>query len=194
MKNEDTEKKPRMKGLIKYLTHRALMEALRKPEAEPEKFSEATEGEKQYLAGLWDADGSFSIVFKKRSKSYRPRATLSGTSLLLYQLSQKYEGAVYLSSMKKGKKPSYNFVIRAHEPLREFLNAVIPYLWIKQCQAQLLLEALNIIEVEGYSDETRAKLEKLKQGVEHLNKATPKIPEVFGDRVEYLRKKSLLKT
>lgn len=106
-----------------------------------------------YLAGMFDGDGSFSLIKKveneKRSPLYFPLIQLGASGDDLMQLlKEKFGGYIHLSkphASKEGVVRNNFFRFKLEKGIRckPFLECIIPYLKLKQERAQILLDYIN---------------------------------------------------
>ncbi len=140
-----------------------------------------------YIAGVFDSDGSFSIVRHKRIGSLRGfeyRVVLQltwrevpQTVLVLRELKRMYGGSVIRGIERHGfsKHTKYaKYRIDATDA-RVLISDVLPYLRVKRKQALLCLRAALIISQRRYGrwnprpEEEWLELEKLHELVGYLN-------------------------
>lgn len=131
----------------------------------------------EYLAGVWDSDGSISVAIK-HSKRPNPsyivslQLTWSDTPKVrkfLSQLTEEYSGQFYESKSMKNRYPGSRAVVKysiACQKSRKLLEAILPFLQLKKEQAELALNVLNTTEYGKYGA-GRPKPEDLKQ--KHYN-------------------------
>lgn len=105
-----------------------------------------TETEKAYIAGYVDADGSIGIHRRSSGKQLTPRLQISSTKLeSLLWINGKFPGHIY-SSKKKTKTTSQQYLLCYNSrKARGILEAIHPYLVLKNLQCGLVLEFLDTI-------------------------------------------------
>lgn len=138
-----------------------------------------TEEQKAYLAGLLDGEGYIGLARAKRSKGvYKgsnyayARMVIAMTSPILNIVQEEYNvGKIYPLRPSKNKKHKdrYDWHIHSNE-CRSLLPLVIPYLKIKQKQAELLLEYLKLADHKNKSELYRNKVNEIYQHLRLLNK------------------------
>lgn len=129
-----------------------------------EKFEEATECERMQLAMLVDTDGSINPT-----EHQRPHIKVSGRSELPVMMWKKWGGYIAKSYVKGGKRIEYEWEINERKRVKAFLLMIEPHLMIKQPQARIALEMINLLEnkPEGYKQE----LKLLSKELSRLNHA-----------------------
>jgi hypothetical protein len=113
-------------------------------------MKELTEVQKAYIAGIMDGEGFICIgrsISKNRSRwEYTPMVSATNTNreLLTWLQATTRIGNVSPkpdSARKKNWKVAHQWRLRAYE-MPKFLQAIEPYLVIKQVQCELMLEFL----------------------------------------------------
>lgn len=127
----------------------------------------------EYLAGVWDSDGSISVA-RKHSKRPNPsyivslQLTWSDTPKVrefLSKLTEQYDGQFYESKSMKNRYPGSRAVVKysvSCRKSRKLLEAMLPFLQLKKEQAELALQVLNTMEYGKYGF-GRPKPEALKE-------------------------------
>ena len=114
-----------------------------------------------YFAGILDGEGSIGIEHlspcKNRKKDYYVcRLTIINTSKILMDwLKENFKGTVDTRKQIEGRKTCYRWHVFGSD-LEEILTAVIPFLKIKDQQAQVVLQYRQTVGKTGWnvSDET----------------------------------------
>lgn len=106
-----------------------------------------------YLAGMFDGDGSFSLIKKveneKHSPLYFPLIQLGANGDGLMQLiKEKFGGYIFLSKahVAKGefqRKAFFRFKLEKRTQCKPFLERIIPYLKLKKDRAEILLKYIE---------------------------------------------------
>lgn len=137
-----------------------------------------------YMAGLLDSDGHITIykmtskkaLLQSQSKQnarYTMEIGVTNTRKeLLDWLHEEWGGGVYLHTAPSwGKRPCYNWKVTATNAKR-ILEAVLPYLRIKQERAEIALEfqaTKNPSNSRGIPPEVMEERERLFQAMYKLN-------------------------
>lgn len=137
-----------------------------------------TETEKAYLAGFIDGEGCISITKYKskiinRSISYVLKLHIYQSGISGYEMLKTWKNKVGLGFISGNKYPehpaykdSHEWQITANDAIL-LLNEVIPYLVIKQSQAQLAIKFQKMMKgsKRGMSYGGRTKNGSLSQGI-----------------------------
>lgn len=136
-----------------------------------------------YLAGMFDGDGSFSLIKRierdHRSPLYFPLIQLgaSGDDLLSL-LKMRFGGYInlkesHLSNEGFLRKNFFRFKLEKAAQCKPFLEMIIPYLKLKQQRAQILLDYINdhpfIRGSRKISDDVLFEREKVWTKMQQLN-------------------------
>ncbi len=109
------------------------------------------ENDRHYLAGLIDGEGMIYLTRKQRVHvvGYGPVVGVTNTNLILLNWCLESVGIGMIGrgggKPEEGQKQGWRWVLRVPE-MREFLSMIQPYLRIKEEQAYLLLQYLDIEE------------------------------------------------
>lgn len=131
--------------------------------------------QRSYLAGFLDADGSIMLQFKKREDvrfKYRAKAVIC-----FYQKDKDKQGLERLRDIARvGYVYSRNdnmaeWRVEGHARVKEFLLKLLPHLRFKRRQAQLILQALKILEKKGYSANDLLKVCQIANKISEINNA-----------------------
>lgn len=106
-----------------------------------------------YLAGMFDGDGSFSLIKKveveKRSPLYFPLIQLGAKGNELIDLLKKeFGGYINLAKAKTGKdgiqrQDFFRFKLEKNNKCKPFLEKIMPFLKLKKDRAELLLKFIE---------------------------------------------------
>lgn len=104
--------------------------------------------EKQYVAGLLDADGCIRLarqkVKNKNRYDYSPRVYITNKSKrLMDYVKETFGGNYSLNKDNKNGDDWYLWYMSSRSHIVPFLNEILPYLYIKKEQAIKLLEYCN---------------------------------------------------
>lgn len=129
-----------------------------------------------YLAGIIDGEGSIGIEHlsptKNRSKSYYVcRLTVINTSKkLMDRLVETFGGQYDIRKKIDGRKLCYRWHIFGKD-LEKVLNEIMPYLFLKNDRAELLLKYRTTVGKTGWlvSDEVLSIRKELWLQCKHLN-------------------------
>lgn len=115
-------------------------------------MKELIEGHKWYTAGIVDGEGTICITkgTNKRGKepAYGLFCVVTNTNIILpkWLLAKTGIGKVSLKTRNGANihkwKPAYQWVLRTDE-IAKFLPQILPYLLLKQRQAELMLEFIG---------------------------------------------------
>ncbi len=109
----------------------------------------------QYMAGLWDGEGTFSITRSKAGRygnyvQLRAQVMMTNTDLRLIYAAKKYVQSLGcrfhirpVPIKKKNRKPQYEIKITKMVDRIIFAKSLIPFLIGKKSQAELLVEFLE---------------------------------------------------
>lgn len=147
-------------------------------------FSSMTATEAAYMAAFWDGEGCFHLSPGKRKY---PEARGSQANVLLYELTKPYGGCICYDPYKdKRLKTQYWYTLHT-ELLKEFLEAITPYMVFKKDQALLLLEAVNITlkyRRKPLPEEEKQRLDEIDTELKRLKRLkTPIPPEIEAARL-----------
>jgi len=152
-------------------------------------FDPATPATFDYFAGMFDAEGSISIVKAARPESYRVLFRVPNNNKdLVDWLAANFSGTVYTTRKPQlGKKRHTWYRKETDEKEAErLLLAMLPYMIVKRQVAQL---ALNMIRLSG-PDRTLEACDKIRDRVIELNHSfssveanTPAFPD-NGKKIE----------
>lgn len=124
-----------------------------------------TEPEKAYIAGIMDGEGLIGYYFQKSKNRHEATVTITNTDPRLMNWLQEKIGYGNVKSERSGysrrKHVCHVWCISNKPRVRDFLEAITPYLMIKQDQAKLLL---NLWETEG-----KQYVERTPEIVDHRN-------------------------
>ncbi len=134
-----------------------------------------------YFAGIIDGEGSIGIEHlsptKSRKKDYYVcRLTVINTDEnLMRLLVAHYEGSYDMRKLIEGRKPCFRWHVFGKN-LKNALDKLYPYLFIKKPQAKLVLEYIETIGITGWkvSDEILAKRKELWLKCKELNSGPQK--------------------
>jgi len=104
-----------------------------------------TKEERAYMAGIMDGEGSFTVVYNAKFKAFVQDIGFSQTVKLLPKWFQEsFGGSLRRIQRKEFKyrrhKPIWRWRIYGHEKVKVFICSLLPYLRLKQKQAELALE------------------------------------------------------
>lgn len=141
---------------------------------------------KQYMAGLFDAEGCFTInsTFRKKSNclGFTSQIILGSTDLKTIKWVVKNFGGVYKKRKvsKKGNKTPYYWVISNRTHGLFFLSTIEPYLIIKKKQLNVLKEYYELGNSENPEKrkELRDKIKAMKWDKGSVTTETLNIPNV----------------
>jgi hypothetical protein len=136
-----------------------------------------------YLAGLVDGEGCISIAWTIPKKGHivpRPFLVItlkhaSREEKLLYQLKEKYGGRIVINDKPEGRTKVISWTLSRNKELRNLLTAIKPYLMLKREEAELVIEAINIMESDyehsflGYRKETILKVAEIYEKLKAFN-------------------------
>ena len=142
-----------------------------------------------WLAGIWDGEGTFSIIYQQKKKKdvYIARLTLSNTSELMIneilKILDKFNITGHLwkeQPRKKEHKACYHITINKIENVKKCSELMLPYLVNKKAHAELLIRFTNSrlqykkkpikdknngriigMETQGYSSKEKSFFEQL---------------------------------
>lgn len=131
-----------------------------------------------YLAGLLDGDGSIYIRLKKRDDcrygyQISPYVVFFQSSKYKKQFSEIFNDFNF-GYLRERNDGMLEYVINRHSDIYKFLNNISPFLFLKQKQAQIMIEIIdkkrNISNQKDFN-----KLVRLKEILQNLNYSTNKI-------------------
>jgi len=113
--------------------------------------TELSETQKAYLAGYLDGDGTITAGFFKNKKSRRGLNPMKEVSLIsihknfILKLQRMIGGEVktFIYEDTRSKKEGYKLVFSNQASALAFLKAIVPYLILKQQQAELMIRYLT---------------------------------------------------
>ncbi len=152
---------------------------------------QATSHQLSWLAGIWDGEGTFSIIYqeKKHGEAYIARITLSNTSEVMIneilRIFDSYDIKGHLWQEKprqKHYKVAYHITINKLESVKLASELMKPYLISKKAHAELLIRYVNSrlkykkkpirdkktgrilgMETQGYSEEEKSFFIQMKE-------------------------------
>lgn len=104
------------------------------------KFSQLTEIEKAQLAIATDTDGCITIGYHNNRDYAYPSYIFSGATILPIELWKKYGG-----TLQNYRPRLYKWKITRWKALKDYLQAISPYLHLKTKQAEIALMMLELI-------------------------------------------------
>ena len=134
--------------------------------------------DKHYLAGIWDADGSFGIASRSaRKRGYQPFALITicdPKHSVIGDLIDEHFGFKCVWSSRRGNpkwKTAYRWTLSSQRAC-DFARAIEPYLRIKKERAQIMMEWLKIDSRIPFADRApiHKKQEELFKRMKKLNK------------------------
>ena len=141
-----------------------------------EPFSQLSINERNYYAGLTDAEGSLSIHYVRKRRTYRAMVQIAMTesqSIAIRELHVKIGGCLSPRKGKGNRRNSVNWACVGIQAAR-FLETILPHMRIKNRQAEIILEFQRFRNSVRYehkiSGNTRAKYEALFQEIAILNR------------------------
>jgi hypothetical protein len=141
------------------------------------RLEDMDETEARFLALLTDTEGCIS------TKSYRqPFFAVKMASLLPLRMCEKWGGTISKNKPEKGKL-LYRWDITPRNVLRVFLEKIKPYLVLKQKQAELALQMIDILGPlhSKINEEQRKQLKALNDEIHKYIRAD--VPDI--DLTEY---------
>jgi len=97
-----------------------------------------------YFAGIFDGEGSVTLVPKPNHKTYDVRVQVINTSeWLCYQLYQRYGGWVGIHRRSNDRCKEVYHWYAACNSAKEFLNRILPFCFLKRPQAELALRVCS---------------------------------------------------
>lgn len=113
------------------------------------QIEDMTEAEAAYIAGIVDGEGCLHL----RRTGY-PYLSVKMCSLVPVQLAETWGGTLHERPPYPHQKRSYRWRVSERQRLRSMLKKLVPFLQEKRRQAQICLEALDILDVkaEGWKD------------------------------------------
>lgn len=104
-----------------------------------------TEGEKGYLAGLFDGEGTIGYYYKTALKYHVMQCAISNSSPeIMDWLKNKIPfGSIAITNNKKCKYINWSWICNSKLQVIEFLTTIRPYLIFKLKQVDLLLSLWN---------------------------------------------------
>ena len=139
---------------------------------------------KAYIAGLIDAEGDYSIgrsVVKNRYVSFDPLIRFTTTYKPVVKWAIQNFGGVYKPyDWNNGLwKQYYCWKFSSDMHAARFLRLILPYIWIKRAEANLLLEyySLNGQQNKMKREELHARMVEIKQQRESLTPNMPSFPK-----------------
>ena len=142
-----------------------------------------------WLAGIWDGEGSFCIVYDSNER-YVPRITLSNTDVVMINEIIKIfdksniHGNLWqeTTSRKQNHKKAYHITINKMNDVKVITELMLPYLISKKPRAELLIRFVNSrlkykakakrdpetgkvrgIEKQGYTEEEKSLYQQMKE-------------------------------
>jgi hypothetical protein len=99
-----------------------------------------------YAAGIMDGEGSFTVSYSPRWKSFIGDIGFAMTKPEIVYLFQQWFGGAVSYSVPKNPKHSdvYRWRIHSIEKRRKFILAILPYLRLKREQALLFLKFVDL--------------------------------------------------
>lgn len=132
--------------------------------------------EARFLAALADTEGCISAQF---SHYYTPVFSVKMASLLPLWMCQKWGGALFKNKPKKGKL-LYKWNLMSRNELRILLEKIKPYLLLKQKQAEIALQMLDVLNKPflriKQTEEQRNQLKALRDEIHKFNHA--EVPDI----------------
>lgn len=113
---------------------------------------QATSHQLAWLAGIWDGEGSFSILYqeKRHGDAYIARMTLTNTDVLMINEITKIldsfdiKGHLWLEApRKKQHKAAYHITINKLKNVKTCAELMLPYLINKKANAELIIRFIN---------------------------------------------------
>jgi hypothetical protein len=146
------------------------------PVEQVEPFSQLSIDDRNYFAGLTDAEGSLSIHYIRKRRTYRAMVQIAMTelqSVAIRELRVKIGGCLSPRKGKGNRRNSLNWACVGIQAAR-FLQTILPHMRIKTRQAEIILEFQRFRNSVRYehkmSDDTRTKYEALFQEIAILNR------------------------
>lgn len=113
---------------------------------------QATSYQLAWLAGIWDGEGTFSILYqrKRHGDAYIARVTLSNTDIAMINEILKILDSYNISGhlwkeepRKKQHKASYHITINKLKNVKKCAELMLPYLVNKKPNAEIIIRFVN---------------------------------------------------
>ena len=112
----------------------------------PSRLKDLTEAEKNYIAGLFDGEGTIVISLNKRDNRAAKMIKIGTTCKELVEWLHRKLGIGWTMNnrQKPGEKPVYRFQITRFKEIETFLSWIKDSLIVKRKQAELMLEFCDL--------------------------------------------------
>lgn len=125
-----------------------------------QKISEISEQQANFIAAVIDSDGSIA-----KSGSEIRIVVGQRDSEIVVGLAERFGGTLYAPLVKS--EPFYRWILGDRESKRQLLKKILPYLKIKQRQANLALELFDVLDEKKADWKTERK--RILTEISHLN-------------------------
>lgn len=136
-----------------------------------------SEKELAYMAGIIDGEGTISIDYrfhrknKSAHKYHRPYLSVPNTDKRLIDwIHQRFSGCIAFRAAKNNSRALYEWHAKTSD-LEKILNALLPYLFLKKEQAELILRIKKtiVLGTKKLSIETVSYREEITKRIRVLN-------------------------
>jgi len=152
---------------------------------------QATSHQLAWLAGIWDGEGTFSILYQQKShgEAYIARITLSNTDISMINEILKILDAYDINGhlwkeepRKKQHKAAYHITINKLKNVKTCAELMLPYLVNKKPNAEIIIRFVNSrlkyqrtpiqdektgkitgMKKQGYTDEEKSWYEQMRE-------------------------------
>ncbi len=134
----------------------------------------------EYLAGVFDSDGSFTIYRSPTGRSWRGQIRITWkqtalTSALLEEIREQYGGSIYRGHGSTGYIKAWPYILYQSHSKRALplIEAILPHLRLKQRQAELVASLIRR-QRRGRHVRNHEEREAMRQEVRSLNSGSGK--------------------
>ncbi len=140
---------------------------------------------KRYLAGLFDGEGWISIrpqSSKRKLSSIHIQVGMGMTHKILKIIYKQFGGSLGIEEETKKHKKVYRWSLQSKQQIKNFLMLIYPYLIIKQKQAQIMLNFIDMKIVSG-RQRTPCEVKVAKKYINKIRKLNGRVKrkDWFGD-------------
>lgn len=131
--------------------------------------------DKQYIAGFFDGEGYIGLIPHYTHKNcYTCAIKIAQTEkgfIILEELKKQFGGYIYGRKHEGNQSDSFYWELKSKNYVKNFIEYILPYLKIKNKQAELILEYTNLPRIHKlYNNYDQVKMDRKHQIASEIKK------------------------